>query len=79
MLSFLRKSAQLPGPRALRVLQRCFAEAKDDTLLKICTILKSPHYLLNEEIPKGITVRLVDAETNEFLGLHIIDAAMFPK
>lgn len=76
MFSFLRRTLAAPAPRLLRVLPRGFADAKDDTLLKICTILKTPHYLVNEEIPKGLTVRLVNAETNEFLGLHIIDAAM---
>lgn len=75
MLSKLRSLLSIAGPRRLP-LHGFSTAPKDQLLLKVCTILRTNYLPINEEIPKGTTVRLIDDATGNFIGLQPIESAV---
>ena len=53
-----------------------FNQSKEEDLLKICSILKTPKLKTNSEIGKNIMVRVLDEEKGGYLGTMTIDQAV---
>lgn len=58
-----------------RILRREFSSFAKEDIVKLTELLKTKYLVHNEEIPASSSVRLIDDETNQFIGIFTTDKA----